>query len=595
MPNEFPMLADLLVLLLASVPIAFICHRLRLPVMVGFMVTGVLIGPSALKLIKDLHAIELLAEVGIALLLFTIGLEFSLRRLMEMKRLVLGGGGLQVVLTILIALAVEKLLGKPANQALFFGFLVALSSTAIVLKSYAERLEIDTLYGRASVGILLFQDLCIVPMMLLVPILSGQEGSSVANIALAVGKAAAAIGGIVFTARKIVPFLLYQVTRLRSSEVFIIFVVLVSLGTAWLTSRFGLSMAVGAFIAGLVLSESEYSHQIVSDILPFRDVFNSVFFVSIGMLLSLNSLAQNFPAVMILLAAVIVGKAIVVAMVARLLRYSLRVSIALGIGLAQVGEFSFILAKAGSAQNLLSQPDYQLFLAASVLSMIATPFLIHVAPKISLSLESWLGAVAAPSRETPGERAPERGLNRHVIVIGYGVNGHNVSKVLHRLGIPYLVLELNAETVRAAAVRGVPIRYCDAGRRQVLRHAGVEQAAIMVVAISDALVTRRAVSLARELNPDLHIIVRTRYMSEVGELFDLGASEVIPEEFETSVEIFSRVLKQYGVSNQSIEQEVEEVRKEGYAMLRSTSLPLVETRLSTRPVINGDLEGTVNP
>jgi CPA2 family monovalent cation:H+ antiporter-2 len=369
----------------------------------------------------------------------------------------------------------------------------------------------------------------------------------------------------------------------------------VSLGTAWLTSRFGLSMAVGAFIAGLVLSESEYSHQIVSDILPFRDVFNSVFFVSIGMLLSLNSLAQNFPAVMILLAAVIVGKAIVVAMVARLLRYSLRVSIALGIGLAQVGEFSFILAKAGSAQNLLSQPDYQLFLAASVLSMIATPFLIHVAPKISLSLESWLGAVAAPSRETPGERAPERGLNRHVIVIGYGVNGRNVSKVLHRLGIPYLVLELNAETVRAAAVRGVPIRYCDAGRRQVLRHAGVEQAAIMVVAISDALVTRRAVSLARELNPDLHIIVRTRYMSEVGELFDLGASEVIPEEFETSVEIFSRVLKQYGVSNQSIEQEVEEVRKEGYAMLRSTSLPLVETRLSTRPVINGDLEGTVNP
>lgn len=595
MPNEFPLLADLLVLLLASVPIAFICHRLRLPVMVGFMVTGVLIGPSALRLIKDLHAIELLAEVGIALLLFTIGLEFSLRRLMEMKRLVLGGGGLQVVLTILIAMAVEKLLGKPANQALFFGFLVALSSTAIVLKSYAERLEIDTLYGRASVGILLFQDLCIVPMMLLVPILSGQEGSSMANIALAIGKAAAVIGGIVFTARKIVPFLLYQVTRLRSSEVFIIFVVLVSLGTAWLTSRFGLSMAVGAFIAGLVLSESEYSHQIVSDILPFRDVFNSIFFISIGMLLSLNSLAQNFPAVMILLAAVIVGKAIVVAMVARLLRYSLRVSITLGIGLAQVGEFSFILAKAGSAQNLLSQPDYQLFLAASVLSMIATPFLIHVAPKISLSLESWLGVVAAPSRESPGERASERGLNRHVIVVGYGVNGRNVSKVLHRLGIPYLVLELNAQTVRAAAAQGVPIRYGDAGRRQALRHAGVEQAAIMVVAISDALVTRRTVALARELNPDLHIIVRTRYMSEVGELFDLGASEVIPEEFETSVEIFSRVLKQYGVSRQSIEQEVEEVRKEGYAMLRSTSLPPVEMRLPTSPVINGDLEGTVNP
>jgi CPA2 family monovalent cation:H+ antiporter-2 len=595
MTNEFPLLADLLVLLLASVPIAFICHRLHLPVMVGFMVTGVLIGPSALRLIKDLHAIELLAEIGIALLLFTIGLEFSLRRLMEMKRLVLVGGGLQVVLTILITLAVEKFLGKPANQALFFGFLVAMSSTAIVLKSYAERLEIDTIYGRASVGILLFQDLCIVPMMLLVPVLSGQEGSSMANIAGAIGKAAAVIGGIVFTARKIVPFLLYQVTRLRSSEVFIIFVVLVSLGTAWLTSQFGLSMAVGAFIAGLVLSESEYSHQIVSDILPFRDVFNSVFFISIGMLLSLSSLAQNFPAVITWLAAIIIGKAIVVAMVARLLRYSLRVSITLGIGLAQVGEFSFILAKAGSAQNLLSQSDYQLFLAASVLSMIATPFLIQAAPRISLSLESWLGGGATPSREASVERASERGLDRHVIVVGYGVNGRYVSRVLHRIGIPYLVLELNAETVRAAGAQGAPIRYGDAGRRHALQYVGVERAAIMVVAISDALVTRRTVALARELNPDLYIIVRTRYMSEVGELFDLGASEVIPEEFETSVEIFSRVLKQYGVSSASIDQEVEEVRKEGYAILRSTSLPTVETRLPTRPVIKGDLEGMVNP
>jgi CPA2 family monovalent cation:H+ antiporter-2 len=273
----------------------------------------------------------------------------------------------------------------------------------------------------------------------------------------------------------------------------------------------------------------------------------------------------------------------------------LRVSITLGIGLAQVGEFSFILAKAGSAQNLLSQSDYQLFLAASVLSMIATPFLIQAAPRISLSLESWLGGGATPSREASVERASERGLDRHVIVVGYGVNGRNVSRVLHRLGIPYLVLELNAETVRAAGAQGAPIRYGDAGRRHALQHVGVERAAIMVVAISDALVTRRTVALARELNPDLYIILRTRYMSEVGELFDLGASEVIPEEFETSVEIFSRVLKQYGVSSASIDQEVEEVRKEGYAILRSTSLPTVETSLPTRPVIKGDLERMVNP
>lgn len=576
MPHDMPLFSDLLILLVTSIPIAFLCHRLRLPAIVGFMVTGILIGPSALGLIRDTHAIEMLAEVGVALLLFTIGLEFSLRRLMEMKRLVLGGGGLQVLITVLAVLAVERLLGRSSNQALFYGFLLALSSTAIVLKSYADRLEIDTLYGRASVGILLFQDLCIVPMMLLTPILSGQEGSSVSNILLTLGKAGAVIVGIILTARTIVPFLLHRVVQMRSSEVFIIFVVLISLGTAWLTSHFGLSMALGAFIAGLVLSESEYSHQIVSDILPFRDVFNSIFFISIGMLFSLPAMWKNLGVVLVWLAAIIIGKTLLIMLVAMALRYSLRIALVIGLGLAQVGEFSFILAKLGNAQNLISESDYQVFLAASILSMIATPFLIIAAPKIGLALQSRLRARSSPDGAAEKEPADSHHLSHHVIVVGYGMNGQNVSKVLHRLGIPYTVLELNAEAVRAARAQGVPIQYGDAGRRPVLEHCGIREAAILVLAISDPLITRHAVSLARELNPDLHIIVRTRYMSEVSGLFDLGASEVIPEEFETSVEIFSRVLKQYGISRNVIEGEVEEVRKEGYEMLRSTSLPLVE-------------------
>jgi monovalent cation:H+ antiporter-2, CPA2 family len=574
MPHNLPLFTDLLILLLASVPITFVCHRLRLPAIVGFMVTGILIGPSAFGLIQDLQAIEILAEIGVALLLFTIGLEFSLRRLLEMKRLVLGGGGFQVLATILVVMALQKLFGRPMNQALFYGFLLALSSTAIVLKSYADRLEIDTLYGRASVGILLFQDLCIVPMMLLVPILSGQEGSSITNILLTLGKAGAVIVGIILMAGTIVPFLLYQVVRMRSAEVFIIFVVLVSLGTAWLTSHFGLSMALGAFIAGLVLSESEYSHQIVSDILPFRDVFNSIFFISIGMLLSLAALAQNFTVVMLWLAAIILGKALLIMLVVYALKYSLRIALIVGLGLAQVGEFSFILAKVGSLQNLISPTDYQIFLAASILSMIATPFLINIAPRLGLALQTRWGGQA---RSEENEEEHMHAVSHHVIVVGYGMNGRNLSKVLHHLGIPYRVLELNAETVREARRQGVPIRYGDAGRSQVLQSIGIEQAAILVLAISDPLVTRHAVALARELNPDLHIIVRTRYMSEVAGLFDLGASEVIPEEFETSVEIFSRVLKQYGVSRNVIEGEVKEIRKEGYEMLRSTSLPLVES------------------
>jgi K+:H+ antiporter len=576
MPHDLPLLDDLLILLIASIPIAFVCHRLRLPVIVGFMITGVVIGPYGLGLIKDAQAVEALAEIGVVLLLFTIGLEFSLRRMVDMKRLVLWGGGLQVLLTVLAVAGIFRLLGGANGQATFFGFLFALSSTAIVLKTYMDRLEIDTPHGKAGVGILLFQDLCIVPMMLLVPVLSGREGSSLTNIAIKLGTALAVIAGIILAARFVAPFLLHHIVRLRSPEVFIIFVVMVSLGTAWLTSHFGLSMALGAFIAGIVLAESEYSHQIVSDVMPFRDVFNSVFFISIGMLLSLGSLAANLPVVIGWFGALVLGKAIIVLAVARLLGNSLRVASMVGIGLAQVGEFSFILAKVGLGQGLLSEVDYQRFLATSILSMIATPFLIKAAPRVGYALQAKLapGSPLDPKIDDLGEVSQRPG--KHVVVVGYGMNGRNLTKVLHRVGIPYVVLELNAELVRGARADGVPVEYGDAGRKEVLQHVGVRQAEILVVAISDPVSTRRAVALARELNPELCIIVRTRYMAEVDELYQLGANQVIPEEFETSVEIFSRALREYGVSRNVIQREVEEIRSEGYQMLRSASLPLAE-------------------
>ncbi|HKQ75962.1 MAG TPA: cation:proton antiporter [Blastocatellia bacterium] len=576
MPHGLPLLDDLLILLVASIPIAFICHRLRLPVIVGFMITGVVIGPYGFGLIKDALAVEALAEIGVALLLFTIGLEFSLRRMLEMKRLVLWGGGLQTLLTILAGAGLFHLLGRGAGQAAFFGFLFALSSTAIVLKTYMDRLEIDTPHGKAGVGILLFQDLCIVPMMMLVPVLSGREGSAFMNIAIKLGTAFAVIAGVILAARIVVPFLLHHIVSLRSPEVFIIFVVLVSLGTAWLTSRFGLSMALGAFIAGIVLAESEYSHQIVSDIIPFRDVFNSVFFISIGMLLSVDFLTANLGTALGWFGALVLGKTIITLVVARLLGNSLRISVMVGVGLAQVGEFSFILAKAGMAQGLLSEGDYQRFLAASILSMIATPFLIKAAPRVGYALQARL-APGSPLEPRVGDlEAAGHGLSKHVVVVGYGMNGRNLTKVLHRVGIPYVVLELNAEVVRRARAEGVPIEYGDAGRKEVLSHVGLRQAGILVVAISDPVSTRRTVALARELNPGLCVIVRTRYMAEVEELYQLGANQVIPEEFETSVEIFSRVLREYGVSRNVIQREAEEIRSEGYQMLRSASLPLAE-------------------
>jgi CPA2 family monovalent cation:H+ antiporter-2 len=577
MPHAIPLFEELLLLLLASVPIAFLFNRLRLPTIVGFMITGVIIGPYGLGLIREAEAIDFLAEIGVILLLFTIGLEFSLRRIMEMRRLVLVGGGLQVVLTVALAAAAAHLLGRAFGQSLFFGFLFALSSTAIVLKSYVERAEIDAPHGRAGVGVLLFQDFSIVPMMLLVPVLGGsEEGVTAGGVVLRLLGAAAAIAGIILAARKLVPYLLYQIVSLRSPEVFIISVVLLSLGTSWLTSQFGLSLALGAFIAGMVLSESEYSHQIVADVLPFRDVFNSVFFISIGMLLSLSALWADLPTVLAWVVALVVGKALVTLLAVRLLGYSLRVSVMAAVGLAQVGEFSFILAKAGVAAGLLPPGDYQRFLAASILSMIATPFLIKAAPRLGYAAHRLFspGSLLEPSVQgfTPGEGAELRG---HVVIVGYGLNGRNLARVLGRVRVPYVVLELNAGAVRDAAAQGERIVYGDATRREVLHHVRVEQARILVIAISDPSATRHTASLARQLNPDIHIIVRTRYMSELYDLIQLGANDVIPEEFETSIEIFSRVLREYGIARHEIHRQVSEVRREGYQMLRSPSLPLV--------------------
>ena len=575
MSHSFPLLQDLLTLLAVSVPIAFIFHRLRLPAIVGFMITGVLIGPYGLGLIKNVEAIELMAEIGVALLLFTIGLEFSLRRLLDMRRLVLLGGTLQVVISILLVAAIAYGLGRSVRQAIFFGFLFALSSTAIVLKTYIDRAEVDAPHGRAATGILLFQDLSIVPMMLMIPILSGRSGSSTSQILVTSVTALVAVAVIILATRRIVPYLLQHIVRLRSPEVFIISVVLICLGTSYVTAQFGLSLALGAFIAGMVLSESEYNHQIIADILPFRDVFNSLFFISIGMLLSLGALASNIVVVIIWVAALIVAKALIVLLVVRILGYSLRVATMTAIGVAQIGEFSFIVAKTGVPEGLLPDLDYQRFLAASILSMIATPFLIKAAPKIGYAVQSVFGSsVLEP--QVASYQPDEHELDGHVIIVGYGLNGRNLAKVLRRTKVPYLVLELNADAVRSARAEGERVIYGDATRREVLHHVGIASARVLVLAISDPVATRHTVVLGRQMNPGVHIIVRTRYMSEITDLRELGADEIIPEEFETSIEIFSRVLTKLGIPRHAIQHEVATIRSEGYELLRLPTLPMVD-------------------
>jgi CPA2 family monovalent cation:H+ antiporter-2 len=567
-PNFLP---QLIIVLTATLAIVFVFQKLRLPTIVGFLLAGVIMGPNGFQFIKSVSEVETLAEIGVVLLLFTIGLEFSLETILSVQRRIIWAGFLQVILTTLIVWMVARLLGVSAGVGIFYGFLLSLSSTAIVLRIYHERREIDSLQGRLAGGILLFQDLCIVPMMLLLPVLAGSGQGSAVLIVWAVAKALGALIIIVWAARKLLPWLLHQVAVLRNREIFILFVVLVCLGTAWLTSESGLSLALGALVAGLVISESELSHQIVADILPLRDCFSGIFFISVGMLFNFEFLSRDFLTPLLDLLLMVGIKGLVLFVVFWWLYRSIRLAVVLGLSLAQIGEFSFILAKAGINYKLLSPADEQIFLGASILSMMATPFLIQWAHGLGFGIEAFFGGVDSADRSRDGA-AETSSTNGHVIVVGYGLNGQNLARVLKEVSIPYRVLEMDPDLVRSAKAAGEPILFGDGTQPEILRQAAISTARVLVVAISDAVATARLVAQARRLRSDLYIVVRTRYVAEIDHLYRLGANQVIPEEFETSVEIFARVLQEYHVPRNVISLQVDLIRREHYGTLRGLRL-----------------------
>ena len=559
----FELLRDLVLIFALAVVVAGAFTRLRVPPLVGFLITGVLVGPHALGWVRSVHEVEVLAEVGVVLLLFAVGIEFSLEGIRRIQRLVFLGGGLQVVLTTAVTAAAAVWLGVGWRSAVFLGMLMALSSTAIVLRLLGDRAEIHAPHGKMSIGVLIFQDICVVPLMLAVPFLAGTTGDASALWGIGARTLLVVLGAIL-GAKYVVPFVLAQAVRTRSRELFLLTVILLCLGAAWATSQAGLSLALGAFVAGLVISESEYSVQALGEILPFRDALTSLFFVSIGMLLDLGTLATRPLLVLSWVVGILVLKAMVAGGVALLLRWPPRVAVVTGLLLAQVGEFSFVLSRAATGTDLIDDGLMQLFLASAVTTMALTPLLSLVAPRLASAV-----ARRAPGRRPEAEEgaAPDA-LEDHVLIVGYGLNGRNLARVLRGTGIGYVTLELNPEAVAAAARRGEPIHYGDASRPEVLEHAGIANARLLVVAISDAAATRGVVDVARRLNPRLHVLVRTRFVQEVPALYDLGASEVIPEEFETSVEIFARVLHHYLVPRDRIEACVAEIRREGYEMLR---------------------------
>lgn len=568
--NEPGFLHDLLILFGLGVTVVLLFHRAKVPPIVGFLITGVLCGPYGFGLISDPQEVESIAEIGVVLLLFTVGIEFSLKQLARIRNFLLVGGGLQVLLTTLTIYAVSRVVGEGTRVALFIGMLVALSSTAIVLRLLADRGELDGPAGQAVLGILIFQDLCVVPMVLFTPFLTG-VGAGAGNAVAVVIKALLFIGGAVVAARWVVPRLLHHVVATRRREVFLLAIILLCLGTAWASARVGLSLALGAFIAGLVISESEYSHQALGEILPLREVFNSLFFISIGMLFDVRTVIGAPFTVFGAILVVIVVKTLITTGASIALGQSLRIALIAGLALAQIGEFSFVLSKVGLSAGLLDVAHYQLFLAVAVGTMTITPVLLAVAPRIAAALEAVAPASFASGRAAPLAVHAGAPLTDHVIIVGYGVNGRNLARVLGRCGIPFIVIELNPQVVRTERERGRSIIYGDASRPEVLEHAGVRSARVVVIAISDAAGTRGTVDVARRLNPHVHLIVRSRYVHEMDPLFTLGTDEVIPEEFETSIEIFSRVLHRYLVPRDEIERQIRDIRRSGYEMFRTIS------------------------
>ncbi len=560
--HEF--LQEAVAILGAAVAVLLASHRLRIPPVVGFLLTGVLIGPSGLALVSDLRRVELFAEIGVIFLLFAVGLEFSLDRLRQIRRAFFLGGSLQSFLTIGAVTLIAVLAGTGPPRALFLGFLAALSSTAIVLKLYAERRELDAPQGKLVLGILLFQDFLLVPMIVLTPILAGSVQASPAAIALRFTLALLAVGAVFWVARYLMPRLLEVMVRTGIREVLVLGALFACLGFALLTERLEFSLALGAFIAGIIISESHYSPQVEAEIVPFRDVFNSLFFISIGMLLDLGYALSHPWQVLGIAAAVLALKAVATGAAVALLGYAWRIVVLVAAALAQVGEFSFVLLRVGQEHGLVDPGVYQTFIAASILTMVATPVLIALAPR-------WAAWGRGRGTAAAGEGLAPDGPSGHVVVVGYGLSGRNLARVLRAAGIPFVVLELAAEGLRRARAAGDPVLFGDATRRDILERAGVERASVVVFAISDLLAVLRAVTLARQLSPAVHIIVRTRMVSEIDALHRAGADEVIAEEFETSIEIFTRVLARYHVPANVIRAETRALRGERYAMLRSPS------------------------
>lgn len=560
---DIPLLPDIVAIFCLSIGVLLVCHQIKIPPIVGFLLTGVLCGPTALGLVQNPHAVELLAEIGVVLLLFSIGLEMSGEELMRLKRPVFVGGTAQVVLTIGAFMGLGVLIGQTWQESMMYGFLASLSSTAIVLSRLQQKAQSESPQGRLDFSVLIFQDIAVVPMMLAIPILAGEEDTDIWGMLISAGRTLVILVGGWLLARHVVPRVMQLVLRTRSKELMLMTVLGLCFAIALGTASLGLSLALGAFLAGLLLSGSEYSLNVLEGILPFKDVFTSLFFISVGMLLDVDFLVHHLDKVFLFAALLILLKSVLSLPPMLLVGYPLRVSILAAMSLAQIGEFSFVLASSAVNGGLMDDDAYQMFLAASIVTMILTPTVMEAAPKVASFVSRYLHL---PIDEEAAAQKDES-LKDHLIIVGFGVGGKHLARTAREAGIPYVILEMNPDTVSRYGGKE-PIHGGDASKPLVLEHFGIRNARVIAVVISDPSAVRAITAVARKLNPKVHIVVRTRFLGEVDALRRLGANDVIPEDFETSIEVFSRVLGYYLVPRQTIERFVNSIRHEYYNMAR---------------------------
>lgn len=540
------LLLDLVAAVLAAFAGGVLAQRLGLPVVVGYLLAGVAIGPFTGGFSVDPHSIDLLAEIGVAFLMFAVGAEFSRVELRRTARVAILGGGLQILATMALGLALGPLLGASLLQAVFLGALLALSSTVVVLKILMARGELQSLHGRVALGILIAQDLAVIPMVVVLPAIGGTGGGTALRLLIAAGEAAG-LGLAAYAGAKVVPWALGHLAVSRTRELFLLGVVGLALGTALAAQAIGLSLAFGAFLAGLVVAESEYRTQVVAEVLPLRDLFTSLFFVSVGMLVDPRTLAGHAPAVALLTVATVAGKVAIVTAVVLFLGLPGRVAVLAGLSLAQVGEFSFVLAQVGVRSHTISPLFFDLTLATALTTIVLTPFTMRAAPPLCWALARIPG-LRGRFRDVIYVDDPVAGMRRHAVICGCGRVGQELVTVLSRRGLPHLVIEYNPDVVRSLRAAGTPVIYGDAANAGVLQHAGLGAARLLAALVPDPADAENIVRLARALNPRLDIVARATDAEQVERLQRAGATEVVQPEFEAGVEVIRHALQRYGLA-----------------------------------------------